>query len=159
MKRLLPRIILLLFALWLAACGGKQEGRSIAQTIEMTEYSYTPSTLNLQVGDVVTLKLVNEGSLEHEIMFGREVVSENGRPNGYETDMFTSAGVEPMVSGGEMSHSHDHEGHMVVVAPGKESTMAFTVTEKMVGEWEMGCFLLSGTHYDSGMQGKVVVTP
>lgn len=157
MKRILP---LLLFAVWLAACGGaRPEARTVSQTIEMSEYAFNPSSLDLRVGDVVTLKLVNKGQLEHEIMFGREVMTENGRPNGHHTDMFSSAGVEPKVIGGEMSHTHEHEGHMVVVAPGKEATMVFTVDEKMVGEWEMGCFLLSGVHYDSGMKGKVVVAP
>lgn len=159
MKRFLPVFALILFAVSLVACGAKPEAKPVQQTIEMSEYAYTPSEVNLRVGDQVTLKLVNKGALEHEIMIGREMVTENGRPNGYESDMFTTAGVEPMVSGGEMSHSHEHEGHMVVVAPGKEATMAFTVTDKMVGEWEMGCFLLSGVHYDSGMKGKVVVTP
>lgn len=160
MKRTLSFLALILSAIWLSGCGGaKPEGRAISQTIEMTEYAYDPSSLDLRVGDVVTLKLVNKGQLEHEVMFGREMATNEGRPNGYHIDMFSSAGVEPKVIGGEMSHTHDHEGHMVVVAPGKEATMVFTVDEKMIGEWEIGCFLLSGVHYDSGMKGKVVITP
>ncbi len=160
MKRTLSCLALFVLLLLLAACGGaKPEGRAINRTIELTEYAFSPSSLDLRVGDVVTLKLVNKGQLEHEVMFGREVMTENGRPNGFHTDMFSSAGVEPKVIGGEMSHTHEHEGHMVVVAPGKEATMVFTVVEKMAGEWEMGCFLLSGVHYDSGMKGTVVVTP
>lgn len=159
MKRLLFCFPLFLSLLWLAACGGaKPEGRTVSQTIELSEYAFKPSELDLRVGDVVTLKLVNKGQLDHEIMFGRGVMEENGRPSGFHTDMFNAAGVEPKVIGGEMSHSHEHEGQMVTVAPGKEATMVFTVDEKMVGEWEMGCFLLDGVHYDSGMKGKVVVT-
>jgi hypothetical protein len=37
--------------------------------------------------------------------------------------------------------------------------VTFTVTEEMVGEWEIGCFLLEGVHYDSGMVGKFIVSP
>jgi hypothetical protein len=40
-----------------------------------------------------------------------------------------------------------------------EATVTFVVTEEMVGEWEMGCFLDSGSHLQQGMTGKVVVTP
>jgi plastocyanin len=36
-------------------------------------------------------------------------------------------------------------------------TMSFTVTEDMVGEWEIGCFLLDGVHYNSGMVGTLRV--
>lgn len=158
MKRILPLVALMMFVVWLVACSSGSNGRTVNQTIEMTEYSFQPATLDLRVGDQVMLKLVNKGALEHEIMFGRDVMMEEGRPSGYQTDMFDAAGTEPKVKGGEVAHSHTHGGHMVVIPPGKETTLSFTVEEKMAGEWEMGCFLLSGTHYDSGMKGKVVVT-
>ncbi len=54
----------------------------------------------------------------------------------------------------------DHPGFMVLVPPENEPAMiTFTVTEDMVGEWEMACFQGNGSHYDDGMRGKVVVTP
>ena len=40
-----------------------------------------------------------------------------------------------------------------------ETDITFTVTEDMVGEWEMGCFLDGGSHYTSGMVGTLIVNP
>jgi len=47
---------------------------------------------------------------------------------------------------------------MVMVPIGTETTtITFTVTEDMVGEWEMGCFQLDGVHYNAGMVGTFTV--
>ncbi|NIN36748.1 MAG: hypothetical protein GTO60_17315, partial [Gammaproteobacteria bacterium] len=78
----------------------------------------------------------------------------DGAPNGFEHDLF--AGIEPMVMKGgamdegmedmdhhedDMAHDMDHAGFMVVLPNGSEdATVTFTVTEDMLGEWEMGCF-------------------
>lgn len=52
----------------------------------------------------------------------------------------------------------DHDGFMVFLPAGDDTaTVSFTVTEEMVGEWEIGCFELDGVHYDAGMVGKLTV--
>lgn len=199
MRKLVWITLLVAIPLILAACSSQAPPEPLEMTIDMTEYSYTPADLDFQVGQEVTLHLTNTGELEHEIMFGREVVMTNGRPNGYTVDMFESAGVEPVVSV-EMSEAgehkedehmdgnehdegdhkeedehmegdehdeegehmeegeHAHSGFMVMVPPANDTyTMSFTVTEDMVGEWEIGCFLLDGVHYTSGMVGTLTV--
>ena len=78
-------------------------------TINMEEYAFTPADLEFQVGQEVTLHLTNSGALEHEIMFGRDVMMMGGMPNGFNVDMFETAGVEPVVSV-EMSMETDSEG-------------------------------------------------
>ena len=173
-------------ALVLAACGSQAPPEPLELTIDMTEYAFEPANLEFQVGQEVTLHLTNSGALEHEIMFGRDVMMTDGRPSGYMVDMFESAGVEPEVhvEMAEEEHSegdehtkdeehsegdehtedeheedeHAHSGFMVVVPVTHDVyTMSFTVTEDMVGEWEIGCFLLDGVHYDSGMVGSLTV--
>jgi uncharacterized cupredoxin-like copper-binding protein len=76
--------------------------------------------------------------------------------------MFEASGVEPEVhQEGEPEHGHDeemHEGFMVALPIDGTGTIKFTVTEDMVGEWEMGCFEQDGVHYDAGMIGSVTVT-
>jgi plastocyanin len=138
----------------------------------MSEYAFSPDQIELQVGQEVTFTIVNVGALEHEIMFGREVMMTDGRPAGYRMDMFESAHVEPevmMETGMEMGDEHqdeeddhgeeEHAGFMVYLPAGDDqATMTFTVTEEMVGEWEIGCFELEGVHYDAGMIGTLVVT-
>lgn len=54
----------------LLTAGGQKTPEPVTYTIEMTEYAFTPSTIEAQVGQQVSLNLVNKGWLEHEIMFG-----------------------------------------------------------------------------------------
>ena len=179
----------------LAACSSQAPPEPLEMTIDMAEYAFTPADLEFQVGQEVTLHLTNSGALEHEIMFGRDVMMADGMPNGYMLDMFENAGVEPVVTvemsedsehvedenmeGDEHSEDdehtegdehdededmdmeegdHAHSGFMVQVPVSHDTyTMSFTVTEDMAGEWEIGCFLLDGVHYNSGMVGALTV--
>ena len=51
-----------------------------------------------------------------------------------------------------------HGGFMIYLPKGDQTaTITFTVTEKMIGEWELGCFLMDGAHYTSGMYGSLTV--
>ena len=168
---LLFSVIVLL--LLMTSCSSKPD--TLELTIEMDEFSFSPQDLEFQVGQKVILHLVNVGALDHEIMFGREVEYEDGQPHEYMTDMFEMAGIEPEVSHMEDSHddgeehtedememddAHGHAGFMVEVPPGDEEyTMEFTVTEEMVGEWEIGCFDQNGVHYTAGMVGSLTVMP
>lgn len=52
-----------------------------------------------------------------------------------------------------------HNGLMVMLPENEDiATMTFTVTEEMLGTWEIGCFELDGVHYDAGMRGTFTVT-
>ena len=163
MKRTLGFSVLILLALLFAGCSSKPP-EPVTFTINMTEYAFEPSVIEVQVGQEVTLELVNNGQLIHEIMIGRDVMMMNDRPSGYQVDMFETAGVEPEVvvieehGHGDEEHEMEHAGFMVMVSEnGGKSTMTFTVTEEMLGEWEIGCFEQDGVHYDAGMKGKFVV--
>jgi uncharacterized cupredoxin-like copper-binding protein len=163
-----PRIIfplLIAFGLFFVACARKPP-EPVSFTIEMSEYAYEPDTIEVKAGQEVTLELVNVGQLAHELMIGRGVMMMENRPSGYQTDMFTSVGVEPevmMMEGMAEEGGHEEEGHtgfMVLLdKSGDKATMTFTATQGMVGEWEMGCFEQEGVHYDAGMVGTFIVTP
>ena len=161
MKIVFVPILLGVVSLVLMACGGGSPD-SATYDITMTEYAFTPEKLTFKVGQEVTLNMTNPGQLQHEIMFGREVMEMDNRPVGYAVDMFEVGGVEPEVyQEGEPEHEREeevHEGFMVVLPVDGAATMKFTVTEEMVGEWEMGCFEQDGVHYDAGMKGFVTVT-
>jgi uncharacterized cupredoxin-like copper-binding protein len=161
MKKYLVFVYLILIASLLAACGGGAKPEPVSYTIDMSEYSFTPANLELKVGQKVTLNLVNKGALQHEIMFGREVVKTNNRPAGYQEDMFAAGGVEPEVTQSAMPEEVEegHSGFMVVVPVGAQATMTFEVTEGMIGDWEIGCFEQDGVHYDAGMKGSATVVP
>jgi plastocyanin len=177
--------VLVIASVLLVACGS-QEPEPVTFEIEMSEFAYSIDTLEATVGQDVTIELINSGLLEHELMIGRDVMMMNNRPSGYQHDLFESAGVEPVVvmtavdmseddhadddheedehqEGDEHSEDeaeHGHEGFMVALPAEamEKATITFTVTEDMVGEWEIGCFVQEGVHYDAGMKGKFVVT-
>ncbi|MBT3239645.1 MAG: hypothetical protein HON98_07450 [Chloroflexi bacterium] len=172
MKKRFSFLAMILLIFILSACStDKAAPEPVEITIEMSEYAFSPAELEFEVGQEVTLHLVNVGTLDHEIMFGRDVKMTDSRPNGYQIDLFEEAGLEPVVlmmedehaegeEGMEMEEEHmEHTGFMVMVPPNStEHTISFTVTEEMVGTWEIGCFELNGVHYDSGMFGTLVIT-
>ena len=159
MKKVYAAGLLTALVLILAACGG--EGPTSGSfDIDMAEYSYSPEQLNLKVGQEVTLNLSNSGQLQHEIIFGREMIKAGNRPAGYMEDMFEAGGVEPEVmQEGEPEHEEEMEtGFVVALPPGGTATMTFAVTQGMLGDWELGCFEQDGVHYDAGMIGSASVT-
>lgn len=186
MRPLRIALFVTLASLFLAACAQTPPPDPVTITIEMSEYAFSPSVIELQVGQEVTLILENNGQLEHELMIGREVHRDAGVPNGYNADFWHVGGVMPTLQGGGqlMVHTDDHgqggeptgehDGHdmsamtspededplMVFLPVGAEpATLTFTVTEEMVGDWEMGCFELQGVHYTAGMVGRLTVKP
>lgn len=158
MKKHLMILIVPIFAL-LAACSSGPPPAEF--TIEMSEFAFSPNTIEVQVGQEVTLHLVNTGALAHELMIGREVVMNNNMAETYAHNLFEGHG--PHVEGAEDDHSADmpdDHGFMVLMPAGSdEATVTFTVTEEMVGTWEIGCFTDGGSHYGQGMRGTFVVTP
>jgi plastocyanin len=172
MKSVVIALSISLVALVLSACSSAPQ--PLSMNIDMSEFAFTPNVIEAKVGQQVTLNLVNDGALEHEIMFGRNMImGDAGQPNGYETDMFMMANMQPTVTFGEgMSEGMDmgegemgmtsgeHGGYMVSLPGmgGQTAQMTFTVTEDMVGEWEFGCFAQEGVHYEQGMHGTMMVT-
>jgi len=108
-------------------------------------------------------ELLEELDEENEKKSVKEILNKK-RVTGFEMDMFEMAGVEPMVMGGmgNMDQGMDMEhggGFMVDMPMGTDNTtVSFTVTADMVGEWEIGCFEDEGQHYDDGMKGKLIVS-
>ena len=154
--------LFIVFVYLFTACGGNTQ-QEVRIDIDMGEYSFSPEDLNLKVGQQVTINLSNSGQIQHEVMFGREMTKVDNRPAGYKEDMFAAGGVEPQVTHvGEPEAEHDdemmHSGFMIALPPEGTATMTFTVTEGMLGDWEMGCFEQDGVHYDAGMIGSVSVT-
>ena len=156
MKRTILVFLAAMTLLALTACGG---GAPAPQeiTITMTDFAFTPDSIELVEGQEVTITLVNEGSVEHEILFGK------GDANGFTADLFDHDPSKVEASGGEGFHvgsdeEIEEEGYHVEVEPGASGTLTFTVPEGSAGEWVMGCFIDEGAHYAAGMSGTVTIT-
>lgn len=88
--------------------------------------------------------------------------TDEDRPNGYADNFFDSSNLPPDVTG-DMDISDDPRdgghGGFSVVGEKETAEIKFVVTEEMQGSWELGCFWLDGIHYQSGMEGSLVVRP
>ena len=100
MKRIILSGILLIIG-GLTACGSETAVEPVELTIELSEFSYSPDTIELVVGQEVTLNFINTGALHHEFMIGHEAnIHEDGTIDGYGEDFFAVGGVEPVLVSG-----------------------------------------------------------
>ncbi|MEK7861031.1 MAG: hypothetical protein AAB284_06730 [Chloroflexota bacterium] len=140
----------LLAALVVASACAADGGASDAKVVQlvMTEFAFAPSPLVLGAGDRVALKLVNRGSVVHELMAGTGAIQHDG---GYTDDLF--AGVD-MTIRGDVGPAHSHGAFGVNVKAKGTVTLTFTVPDR-TGTYEIGCF--EPGHYLAGMVGKIVI--
>ena len=120
-------LIGLLALLVLAACGGGSGASTQAPTsgktfsVETTEFAYSPNMFNASVGQPVSFKITNKGTVDHTFVImgldGKEAVKATIKTGGTETLQFTpaAAGNYPIVC--------DLPGH-------KEAGMQATLTVK-----------------------------
>jgi uncharacterized cupredoxin-like copper-binding protein len=154
MRKAYLLVLLVIFAAAMSGCGNK-----VVEKIEihLSEFAFDPNLITFPAGAEVHLILINDGALEHELLIGRNP------GDGYEVDLFDHDPNNVEASGGEGFHVRSdeeiaEEGYHVELEPGASGTLIFTVPESKIGEWEMGCFLDGGVHYESGMHGTVTVT-
>jgi uncharacterized cupredoxin-like copper-binding protein len=158
-KRWIGGLMIGILAWGIAACGGPAgpaaPGPSGEIRITMSEYKFQPSAIQVKAGQEVRLVLVNAGKKTHELLIGRGVKTEEGKPAGYQENLFAS--IQVQVSGENFEYEEDE--HAVVVKPGGKATIVFTVPEGWSGElvWEMGCFEDNGVHYEEGMKGQLTI--
>ena len=118
------------------------EGPVFEVTLDAEEWLFEPAVLEVPVGHLVELSLVNNGIVEHDV----EVV---GVP--VEDIKVVGAGEGHERLGG----GHHDEGVIAAHAePGTTATVVFTAIE--VGEYEFACTIPG--HKEAGMVGKLVVT-
>lgn len=136
----------LALAVVIAACGGgaaPASGRTI--TIEMSDFAFSPSAIDLAPGERVTLTFRNVGTVEHEFMAGSEPMMGTG----YRQDWLAQAKPDA-----GKSHDTAHAGEGVRAAAKKSAELKLVVPAEK-GEFEFGCFVAG--HYEAGMKGKLVV--
>jgi len=131
-------------------------------TVVLKEFSLTPSTLQLRVGETVELTLRNEGQVAHDWMAGTGLVNTPDE-KGYRKDLV--ALLTPKETGRQFTpervgvpskaDSIKRISTGVEIEPGGEVTLRFTVPASTKGDWEMACVLTG--HYESGMKGTIVI--
>lgn len=127
--------------------------------VRMSEFKFEPAEVRLQAGQPARIEFINEGAIEHEVVIGRQLKLEAGKPAGYEEDFF-EWGALPVETSGEgfrvgSPEEIEEEGWHVEIEPGGKVLVSFTVPADRTGEWEVGC-LIPG-HYEAGMKGTLIV--
>jgi uncharacterized cupredoxin-like copper-binding protein len=110
-----------------------QISNSNAMVISTAEYQYTPYNLSIKKGQTVTLRLENNGKIEHDLEFKR------------------AKGIK--IQNGNV---HQHEGNNALhlhATPGKTSQITVTFTQD--GTYDFYCTLPSHEHL--GMKGTITV--
>lgn len=140
---MLRRIVLLLLPVMvLGACASPKPSSSPATelTVEMTDFTYSPSSLKIPAGQPVTLTVNNTGNIEHDFVVEKiaaatKVIEDNG------SDAHHAHGAE---------QSYDLH---ISARPGEASVVQVTVSEP--GTYKIFCSVEG--HEQAGMIGELTV--
>ena len=145
--------------LGLAALGHAQvTDERVVVRIEMGEFYFQVEgqernePIVLLAGQRYEIVFANVGMMEHEVLIGRDVVVEDGIPDGYEVNLLDAIEVDVVGEGWEVGTSGFVE---VELEPGETVVLHFTLPDEAIGTWEIGCFIPG--HYQAGMLAPVVV--
>lgn len=109
-------------------------GRTVE--VEMSEFRFSPETLEVKAGETIRFRVRNAGRIEHEMVFGDAAELKEHAEQMRKQPMLAHHG-----SGG------------LTLKPGTSGEMTWTFTS--AGQFQVGC-LIPG-HYEAGMVGTVVV--
>lgn len=122
------------------AWGIAGDATSVARTVTigMKEMRFSPETIDVRQGETIRFVIRNEGKLLHELVIGTKK----------ELDEHAAM----MVKFPNMEHDEPYMAH---VSPGKTGEIVWTFNRP--GEFNFAC-LIAG-HFQTGMVGKITVTP
>jgi plastocyanin len=129
-KYLWVAMVVLVASLALTACGGSGSAGSTSITTTMTDFHFEPTTWTVPAGKEITLKLVNNGSVEHDWVLLQKPVTPPAEQN----------------SSNELFSAQANAG--------ETKTVTFTAPSAP-GEYKVICTIPG--HLEAGMSGKLVV--
>lgn len=156
MRPIRHALALLVIASFTTFALAQQSQERIDLRIDMGEFYFQlegqerNAPIVLQAGQPYELVFVNVGTMEHEVLIGRDVVVEDGVPDGYETNLFDGVTFDVVGEGWELKANGLIEMEFEV---GTTITIHVTVPEAFLGDWEIGCFVPG--HYQAGMKAPV----
>ncbi len=135
-----------------------QDAEPTQVRIEMGEYYFQAEgqeqneAIVLQAGQPYELVFANVGTIEHEVLIGRELVVEDDAPDGYETNLLDAVVTDVFEDDWMVRMSGMIEFELEA---GESLTLRVTVPEDLAGTWEIGCFIPG--HYQAGMKAPFVI--
>jgi len=133
MQKFLVAIALMLFAIICTACAGAG-GVSTSVKVDMSEFSFTPTSFSVPAGKQVTLELKNSGSIQHDFIILKKGVVLPGKFDAEKQidDVYFRA----MLDSGKAET-------FTLIAPGE------------AGEYQVICGIAG--HFQSGMTATLIV--
>lgn len=170
MKKMLFISVALIFAL--AGCSGTSTPVTKLDVVA-TDFTYTPDTIYVPIGEEITITFSNDGQVEHDFVVTEISIADAGEHMEESGDHMDETTTDEHMEDGEDEHMDEHaeEGeHMeetgmdehaehgeyaihALTQPGESTTIKFTALE--AGEYEIFCTVQG--HKDAGMIGKLVV--
>lgn len=128
-------------------------------TIEMGEHFLADAKgvrggpFKVSANKTVGIHVVNKGTVDHELLFGREVKVGGD----YKTNLFENIPVDAFAypSGKKIEVATEGKVAELELEPGADVWLRVTFPESAKGEWEIGCFVEG--HYEAGMKAKFVI--
>jgi uncharacterized cupredoxin-like copper-binding protein len=130
-----PIVLALLSVLVLAACGGAGTPSPANLSVDMHEFTFTPSSYTVPAGAEVNLTLTNSGTLEHEWVVMNQGVQVS----------------EPFDENDEANIYWEEE-----LDAGQSGTFTYTAPQE-TGEYQVVCGIAG--HLEAGMVGTLTVSP
>lgn len=114
------------------------EADQVIEIIAMDDFSFSPTNVAVQSGEIVTFKVTNAGAIPHDFTLGTEEMQEE-----HEAEMVEMGGNMDM-------HG---EPNVFSLEPGETKEMTWRFEES--GPIVFGCH--QPGHYAAGMKGSVVI--
>lgn len=134
LKRILPVVLL---AFLLAACGAASSPqKEIA--LELTDFTFAPSSVTIPAGQPVTITIENKGLVEHDFVIEQ-----------------VAASMGTMEGGSEMHHMGGDSDFAVHAAVQAGGTASLELTVEEPGTYQFFCSVPG--HKEAGMTGELIV--
>lgn len=125
--------------------------------VELAIRDFEPDHLYLPTSEPLQLTLVNHSDVGHTLAFGRGTVEEADHPASPAVDMLADLEVVTEPSTALVHATDEHPWTAIRVETDETVTVAFTLPEDRIGEWELGCFSARGCYYEIGFRADVTV--
>jgi uncharacterized cupredoxin-like copper-binding protein len=110
------------------------------------------SPITVKAGRPYFLQIRNDGKQEHNVEWGRGVLTKDGMPEIYATHLMGHVPVKIMNKSWDVAVDGLRDLNM---KPGQEVELEVIFPESARGDWEIGCFRPG--HYDAGMRIPFIV--
>ncbi|MDZ7802105.1 MAG: hypothetical protein U5K81_15105 [Trueperaceae bacterium] len=157
-RRSLGTVLVVVVMMLAGSAAFAQESERTVVRIEMGEYYFQiegqeqNEAIVLEAGRPYEFVFANVGTMEHEVLVGRDLVMVDGAPDGYETNLLDAVDVDVVGDDWEVGTSGLIE---IELEEGESVTIHVTVPSELIGTWEIACFVPG--HYEAGMKAPFVI--